>query len=63
VKTVLARTHQIHTIGGIKAGAYSYDVGLERYLYVLDGSTQVQLFATVPLVRLEALARELPQLP
>lgn len=58
----LAASHKIQPVSGIKSGAYSYVVGAERYLYVLDGPNQVQIFAMVSLVRLEALARSLPLL-
>jgi hypothetical protein len=63
VKLGLRTVHKIRTLAGIDSGAYSYSVGSERYLYVLVGPDQVQLFATVPLVRLEALARTLPLRP
>jgi hypothetical protein len=63
VKASLSTSHAIRTITGIKSGAYSYSVGSERYLYVLDGSSQVQIFATIALAKLETLARALPVLP
>jgi hypothetical protein len=62
VKASLASTHSLRTIAGIKSGAYSYLVGQERYLYVLDGAYQVQLFATVALAKLEKVAIALPLL-
>jgi hypothetical protein len=62
VKAALSNGHSIRTITGIKQGAYSYLVASQRYLYVLDGSEQVQLYATVALARLEQLARALPAL-
>ncbi len=58
----LANSHRIRTINGIKSAAYSYEVGSERYLYVLDGTKQVQMFAATPLSKLEALARAMPVL-
>jgi hypothetical protein len=62
VKSSLSATHSIRTIAGIKSGAYSYLVGSTRFLYVLDGTEQLQMFATVPLVRLEHLAEAIPVL-
>lgn len=62
VEALLAKTHSVHKIAGIGSGAYTYFVAPDRFLYVLDGTTQVQIFATVSLVRLEALARALPPL-
>lgn len=64
VEASLAKTHSISKIAGIKSGAYTYVVAPDRYLYVLDATTQVQIFATesVSLGRLEALARALPAL-
>jgi hypothetical protein len=62
LKASNASSHHVRTINGIKSGAYSYDVGTERYLYVLSGTEQVQMFAVVPLEKLESLARELPSL-
>jgi hypothetical protein len=62
VEASLASSQPIRTIAGIKSGAYSYSVGSVRYLYVLDGSTQVQIVASFALAKLEVLARELPSL-
>ncbi|MGA8297751.1 MAG: hypothetical protein WB770_11975 [Acidimicrobiales bacterium] len=62
IEASLAKTHSIRRISGIKSGAYTYVAGTERFLYVLDNTTQVQMFAidSVSLGRLEALARALP---
>ena len=60
IEAALAKTNRIRTISAIKSGAYSYLQGSERYLYVLDGVDQVQIYATVPLAKLEKLAREMP---
>ncbi len=62
VEASLAKTHSIRKIAGIGSGAYTYFVAPDRFLYVLDGTTQVQIFATVSLGRLEALGRALPRL-
>jgi hypothetical protein len=62
LKASNASSHAVRTITSIKSGAYSYDIGTERYLYVLDGTEQVQMFAIVPLAKLETLAREMPSL-
>jgi hypothetical protein len=62
LKTSNASSHTVRTISGIKSAAYSYDIGTERYLYVLNGTEQAQMFAVVPLVKLETLAREMPSL-
>ena len=62
VKASNASSHQLKTITGIKSGAYSYVVGTERYLYVLDGTDQVQMFTIAPLAKLEELARKMPSL-
>jgi hypothetical protein len=62
VKASNASSHQLRTITGIKSGAYSYVIGTERYLYVLDGTDQVQMFTIAPLAKLEELARKMPTL-
>lgn len=62
LKASNASSHHVRTITGIKSDAYSYEVGTERYLYVLNGSEQVQMFAIVALAKLESLAREMPSL-
>ncbi len=64
VEASLAKTHSEHKIAGIKSGAYTYVAEPDRFLYVLDGTTQAQIFATasVSLARLEALGRALPSL-
>jgi hypothetical protein len=62
LKASNARAHQVRTITGIRTSAYSYAIGTERYLYVLDGKDQVQMFAIAPLAKLEALGRALPSL-
>lgn len=62
LKASNARLHKVRTISGIKSNAYSYVVGAEQYLYVLDGGDQVQMFAIAPLSKLEALGRALPSL-
>jgi hypothetical protein len=53
LETTASASHKVRRIVGIKSAAYSYVVGTERYLYVLDGSSQVQIFAALPLARLE----------
>ena len=60
VKASNAPSHQLRTITGIKSFAYSYVIGTERYLYVLDGTDQVQMFTIAPLAKLEVLARKMP---
>jgi hypothetical protein len=60
VEASLASSHTIRSIPWIKSGAYSYVQGNERFLYVLDGTEQVQMYATVPLVKLELLAKAMP---
>jgi hypothetical protein len=62
LKASNAASHQVRTITGIRTSAYSYVIGTERYLYVLDGRDQVQMFAIAPLAKLEALGRALPSL-
>jgi len=62
IEASLASKHAVRPIPGVKSAAYSYAIGAQRYLYLLDGAVQVQLYATVPLVRLERLARALPLL-
>jgi hypothetical protein len=62
LKTSNARAHHVSTVGGIGTSAYSYAIGSERYLYVLDGKDQVQMFAIATLAKLEALGRALPKL-
>ena len=64
VEASLAKTHSEHKITGIQSGAYTYVAEPDRFLYVLDGTTQAQIFATasVSLARLEALGRALPSL-
>lgn len=62
LKASNASSHHVRTITGLKSGAYSYDVGTERYLYFLNGTEQVQMFAIVALAKLEGLAREMPVL-
>jgi hypothetical protein len=62
VEASLAKTHAIRSIVGIKSGAYSYVTGSERFLYVLDGTDQVQMYAIVGLGKLEKLARLIPLL-
>ena len=62
LKTSNASSHHVQTITGLKSGAYSYEVGTERYLYVLDGKEQVQMFAIAALAKLEGLARKMPSL-
>lgn len=62
IEASLSKTNTIRTIPGMKSGAYSYLKGSERYLYVLDGVDQVQIYATVPLAKLEKLAGERPLL-
>jgi hypothetical protein len=57
-----ASSHHVQTITGLKSGAYSYEVGTERYLYVLNGTEQVQMFAISALAKLETLARKMPRL-
>lgn len=62
IEASLAKTHSITKISGIKSGAYTYVAAPDRFLYVLDGTTQVQIFAidSIPLGRMKALARALP---
>jgi hypothetical protein len=62
LKASNASSHHVRTITGIKTSAYSYEIGTENYLYVLNGTDQVQIFATVPLSKLEILARKMPSL-
>jgi hypothetical protein len=62
VEASLAKTHSIRKLAGIQSGAYTYVVAPDRFLYTLDSTTQVQIFATVSLARLEALGRALPSL-
>jgi hypothetical protein len=62
LKASNASSHHVQTITGLKSGAYSYEVGAERYLYVLDGKEQVQMFAIVGLTKLESVARRMPSL-
>jgi hypothetical protein len=62
IEASLAKTHAITKIAGIKSGAYTYVAAPNRFLYVLDDTTQVQIFVidSVPLGRLKALARAIP---
>lgn len=62
LKVSNASSHHVQTITGLKSDAYSYEVGTERYLYVLDGKEQVQIFAIAALAKLENLARRMPSL-
>jgi hypothetical protein len=65
VEALLGKTHAISKVAGIKSGAYTYVASSDRFLYVLDGTTQVQIFVidSVPLGRLKALGRALPLFP
>jgi hypothetical protein len=65
IEASLAKTHSIRKIAGIKSGAYTYVAAPDRFFYVLDNTTQVQIFAidSVPLARLQSLARALPVFP
>lgn len=49
-----------HVLRTVSATEYGYASGSDEYLFVLDGSHQVQVFAMVPFGRLERLARHLP---
>jgi hypothetical protein len=59
-KTKNAATHTLQTVSPTE---YAYSYGGAHYVFVLDGGFQVQLFAIVPLARIEHLARRLPVLP
>jgi len=58
----LSKTHRVVRLGGIADGAYSYAVSPETFLYMLDGTSMIELYAAVSLARLEALARRITPL-
>jgi hypothetical protein len=60
VENSLAKQHRIVNVPGIKSGAYHYHLAPNNFMFVLDGSMQVQMFATVSVAKLERLARNLP---
>ena len=62
VEKVLAQRHAISNVHGIKSAAYDYKLGDYYYLFVFDGGYQVEMYAEVPLGRVERLARRLPLL-
>jgi hypothetical protein len=60
IKAGLSKQHTVVTVPGLLSGAYYYHLAPNYYLYVLDGTYQVQMFAAVPIAKLELLARRLP---
>jgi hypothetical protein len=60
VEKVLGKTHAVSDVHGIKSAAYDYRLGDDYYLFVFDGRYQVEMYAMVPLGRIERLARRLP---
>jgi len=60
IKAGVSKQHTVVTVPGLRSGAYYYRLAPNYYLYVLDGTYQVQMFAAVPIAKLELLARRLP---
>jgi hypothetical protein len=57
IVAAVAKAHPVRQLSGIGVRADAFSVPPERYIYLLQGSTLAEVFATATLARLEVLAR------